>query len=61
MTAARSALPGWKSASSEVRRNLLLKIADLIEQKTQELAELDTLGNGYPSMISPYTPVVIAL
>ncbi len=60
VTAARSALPGWKSASSEVRRNLLLKIADLIEQKTQELAELDTLGNGYPSMISPYTPVVIA-
>lgn len=60
VTAARSALPGWKSASSEVRRNLLLKIADLIEQKTQELAELDTLGNGYPSMIAPYTPAVIA-
>jgi len=60
VTAARKALPEWKAVSSEVRRNCLLKLADLIEQKTGELAVLDTLGNGYPSMISPYTPPVMA-
>lgn len=58
--AARTALPAWKASSSEVRRDLLLKMADLIEQKTQELAALDTVGNGYPAMMSPYTPMVIA-
>ena len=60
ITSAREALPAWKSVSSEVRRNCLLKLADLVEQHTQELAVLDTLGNGYPSMISPYTPPVMA-
>lgn len=59
VAAARAALPEWKAVSSEIRRNCLLKLADLIEQKNQELAVLDTLGNGYPSMISPYTPPVM--
>ncbi|MYM61882.1 aldehyde dehydrogenase [Pseudomaricurvus sp. HS19] len=58
--AARAALPGWRALTGEQRRNLLLKVADLIEQKTKDLAALDTLGNGYPSMISPYTPMVMA-
>jgi aldehyde dehydrogenase (NAD+) len=58
--AARNALTSWRASSSEVRRNLLLKLADLIEQHTQELAALDTVGNGYPSMMSPYTSMVIA-
>ncbi|GAB3098357.1 aldehyde dehydrogenase [Aestuariicella hydrocarbonica] len=60
VNAARKALPAWRALTGEQRRNLLLKVADLIEQKSQELAQLDTLGNGYPAMLSPYTPVVMA-
>lgn len=60
VAAARTALPEWRAASSEVRRDCLLKMASLIEQYTGELAALDTLGNGYPAMIAPYTPMVMA-
>lgn len=58
--AAGAAQVAWANASGEMRRNLLLKAAELIEQNAQALAALDTLGNGYPAMMSAYTPPVIA-
>mgnify|MGYP000232898548 CR=1 FL=1 len=60
VAAARATACAWKNTSVEVRRTCLLKLADLLEQNTAELAALDTLGNGYPSMISPYTMPPIA-
>lgn len=57
---ARQAFPGWRNTSGEQRRNLLLKLADLIEQRAERLRALDTLGNGYPTMISAYTPPIVA-
>ncbi len=56
----QQALPAWKATSGEQRRNLLLKFADLIDLHGKELAALDTLGNGYPAMMSAYSPMVIA-
>ncbi|WP_317933245.1 aldehyde dehydrogenase family protein [Halioxenophilus sp. WMMB6] len=60
VAAARAALPGWRAGSSEIRRDLLLKLADAIEATAAELAALDTLGNGYPAMMAAYTPGVMA-
>lgn len=60
VAAARTALPGWKGMPGNQRRNLLLKLADLLEQHGEELAALSTLENGSPSMIAPFTPPVAA-
>lgn len=60
VNAARGAFPAWRGVSGEQRRNLLLKLADLIDREAQALAMLDLLGNGVASMISAYTPMVVA-
>jgi acyl-CoA reductase-like NAD-dependent aldehyde dehydrogenase len=60
VAAARQALPGWRNTAGDARRNLLLKLADLIEQHAGELATLETLGNGSPAMMSAYIPPVVA-
>ena len=58
--AARAALPEWKNMPGNQRRNLLLKVADLIEKNTRELAALSTLENGSPAMTAPYVGPVAA-
>ena len=46
---ARAAFEGkWSTLSPHARTRYLLKIADLIEQHAEELAELETLDNGKP-------------
>jgi len=60
VAAARQALPRWRGTSGDARRNLMLKLADLIEQHAGELAALETLGNGSPSMMSAFIPPVVA-
>lgn len=52
--AGRAALPAWRAMPGDQRRNLMLKLADLIEAHSQELASLATLENGTPSMVAPY-------
>lgn len=42
----------WRGMSGTQRGELLWKIADLIEQHTAELAELETLDNGKPLRVS---------
>lgn len=42
----------WPKMTGSERGNLLWKIADLIEQYTNELAELETLDNGKPLRVS---------
>lgn len=58
--AAAGAFPAWRDLPGEQRRNLLLKLADLIEQQGKELAALEVIGNGAPTMVSAYIPVVCA-
>ena len=42
----------WSSIGPHQRARLMLKIADLIDQHADELAELETLDNGKPLMFS---------
>jgi aldehyde dehydrogenase (NAD+) len=58
--AARDAFPAWRDMPGDKRRNLLLKVADLIEKNAAQLSVLATLENGSPAMISPYIPPVVA-
>src|SRR5262245_42863834 len=46
--AAQRALPGWSRTSAMERGRLLLKLADAIEVKAEELARLETLDTGHP-------------
>ncbi len=51
----------WRKMSASERGRLLWKIADLIEQNIEELAELETLDNGKPIFESRYVdmPMVV--
>jgi acyl-CoA reductase-like NAD-dependent aldehyde dehydrogenase len=42
----------WSKMSGEERGGLLWKLADLVEQNADELAELETLDNGKPQRVS---------
>src|SRR4051812_22453881 len=47
--AARAAFEGkWAKLPAAGRTQLMLKLADLVEQRSQELAELESLDNGKP-------------
>ena len=46
--AAKSAAPGWRDATPGERAEVLLKLADLIDEHTDELAELESRNVGKP-------------
>lgn len=46
--AARAAFKTYRTTDGPVRRNLMLKLADLIEANAKELASLEALDNGKP-------------
>jgi len=51
--AARAAFAGpWRSLSGRARRDLMLRLADLIEQNAEELARMESLDNGKPLAIA---------
>ena len=52
--AARAAFPAWRSLAGDKRRDLMLRMAVVIEQHARELAELATLENGCPSLVAPH-------
>jgi acyl-CoA reductase-like NAD-dependent aldehyde dehydrogenase len=54
VAAARAAFPAWRALPGDKRRDLMLRMAALLEQNTQNLAELSTIENGSPSMVSPF-------
>lgn len=45
---AHDALPGWRALTGSQRGNYLRKIADILEERTKEIARLITLENGKP-------------
>lgn len=58
--AARTAYEGeWKKVSPKNRERLLHKLADLIEQNAEELAQLETLDNGKPIRESMFVDVPV--
>jgi aldehyde dehydrogenase len=48
LDAAHKAFPSWSKSSVTQRSNLLLKIADTIEQNLEYLARVETIDNGKP-------------
>jgi betaine-aldehyde dehydrogenase len=46
--AARAAFPKWSHTAAAERGRLLLKLADKIEERAEELARLETLDTGHP-------------
>ncbi|MFW1829609.1 aldehyde dehydrogenase family protein [Acinetobacter sp. ULE_I001] len=45
---AKRAFPSWAATPATERGRLLLKLADLIEEHTEELAQLESLDTGHP-------------
>ncbi|MEY2524008.1 MAG: hypothetical protein QOJ66_2573 [Ilumatobacteraceae bacterium] len=60
VAAARDALPGWRRMSASARRNLLLKFADTLISKADELTGLQTLENSMPRQIAARSPKLAA-
>jgi acyl-CoA reductase-like NAD-dependent aldehyde dehydrogenase len=48
VAAADRALPGWRASRPSERRRILARLADLIDERTDELAELEALNVGKP-------------
>jgi aldehyde dehydrogenase len=48
LDAAHKAFPSWSKTSATERSNILLKVADVIEDNLDYLATLDTIDNGKP-------------
>jgi phenylacetaldehyde dehydrogenase len=56
VAAASAAFKGeWSKINSHQRTKLMLKLADLIDEHLQTLAELEVLDNGLPMMLAQYT------
>jgi len=58
--AAQQALPVWRQMPGNQRRNLLLKVAELIETHAAELAALAVIEKSEPSLTAGYIPPVAA-
>jgi acyl-CoA reductase-like NAD-dependent aldehyde dehydrogenase len=54
VAAARRAAPAWRALTGDKRRDLLFKLAALIEQNGRQLAELSTIENGSTIMTTAY-------
>jgi len=52
VNAAEEAFETWKKSSGKTRRDLLLKFADIMEERREELAELESLDNGKPVSVA---------
>lgn len=52
--AARAAFPSWRALAGDKRRDLMLKLASLIEQHSKEFTELLTIENGSPILVGPF-------
>jgi len=49
---ATNAFKTWRATDGSARRNLLLKLADLIEKNRDRLAEVESLDNGKPKHVA---------
>ncbi len=54
---ARAAFPAWRALPGDKRRDLMLKMAALFEQRMQELGQLTAIENGSIIMAAPYMAI----
>mmetsp|Transcript_28259 Transcript_28259/g.45011 ORF Transcript_28259/g.45011 Transcript_28259/m.45011 type:complete len:574 (-) Transcript_28259:202-1923(-) len=59
--AAKKAFPKWSTTSGPYRRDLLLKLADLMEKHKERLAEVEALDNGKPYQVALNIDLVLAI
>ncbi len=59
--AAREAFATWRDVSGPDRRDLLLKLADLVEENQQFLAEYESKDNGKPVSIARDVDIALAI
>ena len=52
VAAAKEAFKTWRKSDASHRRNLLLKLADLIEKHQKRLAEVESMDNGKPEHVA---------
>ena len=57
VAAARKALPAWSATPPAERAAILWRIADIIEQHIDELAELETLDQGKPLYVGRWAEI----
>ena len=57
VAAAKQAFPAWSNTASSERGRLLLRLADRIEECTEELAYLETIDTGHPIRDSKFIDV----
>ena len=60
VAAAKAALPGWMDATPGERAELLLKLADVIEENAEELAQIESRNVGKPIAYAREEPPVCA-
>jgi aminobutyraldehyde dehydrogenase len=58
--AAKKALPGWLETTPGERAEILLKLADLIDENAEELAQLESVNVGKPIAVSREEPPVMS-
>jgi len=61
VAAAKSAFFTWRDVSGPERRDLLLRLADLVEQNKQALAEVESMDNGKPVHIARDVDIALAI
>jgi len=54
VAAARKAAPGWRALTGDKRRDLMFRLAALIEQNSRQLAQISTIENGSTIMTTSY-------
>jgi acyl-CoA reductase-like NAD-dependent aldehyde dehydrogenase len=54
VAAARAAFPAWRAMTGDKRRDLMLKLAALLEQNTEPLSQLLTIENGSILVAGPF-------
>jgi aldehyde dehydrogenase (NAD+) len=59
--AAAEAFKTWKNSDGSTRRNCLLKLADLLEQNRERLAEVESLDNGKPKHVADAADVSLTI
>jgi len=52
VAAARTAFKSWRDVPGTTRRDLMLKLADLLERDKQLIAEIESLDNGKPVSVA---------
>jgi acyl-CoA reductase-like NAD-dependent aldehyde dehydrogenase len=58
--AARTAFKSWSKLTPDVRRRHMVKFAELVRDKTEDLRRMMTAENGTPRMATAYAPTWVA-